>query len=75
MPGEQSKQTVSAVALQAVDWNVPGAQAAQAVQTPPSRKLPARQLVHLVAEPLHVAQLESHPLQTRSAAAEQAALW
>jgi hypothetical protein len=46
-----------------------------AVQVLPVRKALVGQLVQVVALPLHVAQLGSHAVHTRSDVARQAALW
>ena len=73
VPATQSVQTVSAVALHAVVSRVPAAQWLQVRHWPLLRYDPAAQLVHCVAVPLQLAQLESQVAQTRSALAVHAA--
>jgi len=63
--GSHAAQTVSAVPVHAADGYVPGAQALHVLQAPPERYLPAAQLVQAAGPaPVHVAQEESHAVQT-----------
>jgi hypothetical protein len=73
----QLPQVRSAVLVHAVIRYCPAAHAPEQVrQAPPLRYFPPPHPVHAVAPgPLHDAQLASHAPQTRSVAAEHAALW
>ena len=73
VPATQSLQTVSALLLHAVVSRVPAAQWLHVRHWPLLRYDAAGQLVHCVAVPLQLAQLESQAAQTRSALAVHAA--